>query len=389
MEMALEAPQAEAEEKATAVAPADAFLAVEAHPKRKLLVELAQAVFQHMVAERKTAPDRASAEEKAKALELDRDDCGTPFGNAADVIFRGPEDAAEKQLAGALAAHVAGLVDPSDDAATKLAEELVWLAAHTPFDALAWLDSLPAKKSPWRAVGDAAKGKVLDRAEKLVACAALARSDSDVAKKALANMDGDDDPLIAAVIEARSSVAESIEGSVGPAPRRAWATVLLGITGILFVIGALRLFARYVLAYRTPAEVSIAGDAVTVRWRSILLGRTLRDREVVVPRSSLANATREVRYPSLHLYAGLVALAIGSYFGMSMVVDGFRAWSTSLLGAGLLIILAGIVLDFALASIVPGTKGKCRILFRPRKGSTLSIENVDPKRADAALAKLR
>jgi hypothetical protein len=382
------APETPAENDA---APADAFAAVEAHPKHAALVELARAVLSRMCSERKTAPDRATAEAKATALELERDDCGTPFGNGADVLFRGPEDSAERQLAGALAAHSIALGDPSDDAAPKLAEELVWLAAHTPFDGLEWLDALPAKKRPWRAIAEAVKGKVLDRAEKLVACAALARSESDVARKSLASLADieDADPLLAAVLGARSTASETIAGRVGPAPRKAWATVVLGMTGLLFVIGAARLFARGVLAYKTPAEVSIAGDSVTVRWKSILLGRTLRDREVVLPRDGLAAVVREVRYPSLHLYAGLVALAIGSYFGMSMVVDGFRAWSTSLLGAGLLVILAGIALDFALASIVPGTKGKCRVILRPRRGPTLSIENVDPKRADAALSRLR
>jgi hypothetical protein len=74
---------------------------------------------------------------------------------------------------------------------------------------------------------------------------------------------------------------------------------------------------------------------------------------------------------------------------MSLIVDGFRAWSSSLLGVGLLAVLAGIALDFAFASIIPGTKGTCRVILRPRRGAILSIEDVDPKRADAALAHLK
>lgn len=388
MEMALDTEAAEAPA-------ANAFAAVEAHAHKEALVSLARAVLGRMHGARKTAPDRSAAEEKAKELGLERDGCGTPFGNAADVLFRGPEDDAERKLAGALAAHVASLSDPSDDAATRLAEELVWLAAHTPFDGLAWLDELHPKKRPWRAVAEAANGNVLDRAERLVACAALARAESDVAKKALTALHDDGDPLVAAIVRAASGrkpssgSSETLEGRVGPSPRRAWLTVLLGMTGILFVVLALRLIGRYVLGYKTPGEVSIGADAVTVRWRTILLGRTLRDREVVLPREGLAAVVREIRYPSLHLYAGLVALAIGSYLGMSMVVDGLRAWSTSLLGVGLLVVLAGIILDFALASIIPTTRGKCRLLLRPRRGPILAIEDVDPKKVDAALTHLR
>jgi hypothetical protein len=372
-----------------AAPPANAFAAVEAHEKKEGIVSLARAVFGRMRSERKTAPDRPSTEEKQKELALERDACSTPFGNAVDVLLRGPEDDAERELAGALVAHVAQLGDPSDDAATKLAEEIVWLAAHTPFDGFAWLEELPAKKRPWRAIADAANGKVLDRAEKLVACAALARAEGDIAKKALAGI-ADGDPLFAAVTHPRTSgETEMVSGRVGPAPRRAWLTVVLGLTGILFVIGIGRLIGRWVLGYKTPAEVAIGQDAVTVKWKTILLGRTLRDREVVLPREGLVAAIREVRFPSMHLYAGLGALAIGSYFGMSMIVDGFRAWSTSLLGVGLLAVLAGIAIDFALASIIPGTSGTCRVVLRPKRGTILSIEDVDPKRADSALARLK
>lgn len=161
------------------------------------------------------------------------------------------------------------------------------------------------------------------------------------------------------------------------------------MTGILFAVQAARLLARVALAYKQPAELTLSEDgSVRVHWRVELLGRTLRDREVVVPRAALLRATREVRYPRLALYAGLLALAVGSYVGVSAFVDGVRAASPSLLASGLVIVVLGLALDFALSSVAPGAKGRCRLLVVPRDGAKLCVAGVEPRRADAVLARL-
>lgn len=90
----------------------------------------------------------------------------------------------------------------------------------------------------------------------------------------------------------------------------------------------------------------------------------------------------------MSFYAGLLALAVGSYVGVATLVDGVRAASPSLLLTGLVIVAAGIGLDFLLGSLAPGATGRVRVAFVPRKGPTVCIGNVDAKRADAALRKL-
>jgi hypothetical protein len=55
---------------------------------------------------------------------------------------------------------------------------------------------------------------------------------------------------------------------------------------------------------------------------------------------------------------------------------------------GLVFVGLGIALDFALSSVRFGAKGKCRVVVSPRKGRPVCIGDVDPKRADAALASL-
>jgi hypothetical protein len=95
-----------------------------------------------------------------------------------------------------------------------------------------------------------------------------------------------------------------------------------------------------------------------------------------------------VRYPRIALYAGLLALAVGSYVGVSAFVDGVRAASPSLLASGLAIVALGLALDFALSSVAPGARGRCRLLLVPRDGAKLCVAGVDAARADALLARL-
>jgi hypothetical protein len=166
------------------------------------------------------------------------------------------------------------------------------------------------------------------------------------------------------------------------------ATALFAFTGILFVLHAARLFARLALNYRRPAEVTVAGDALRVHWRTEILGRTVRDRDVLVPRTALARAAREVRYPRLALYGGLTALAVGSYLGVSVFVDGVRSASPSLLACGLAIAALGLLLDFALLSVAPSMRGRCSVLFVPRSGKAFFLTGVDRELADAVLLRL-
>jgi hypothetical protein len=167
------------------------------------------------------------------------------------------------------------------------------------------------------------------------------------------------------------------------------ALVLLGVTGILAAVHVARLVAKVALRYRRPAELSATAKGVTVKTRTEILGRTLREREVVIPVESLLLASREVRYPRLGLYAGLFALAVGSYFGISLLVDGLRTGSPELIGVAALLLAAGVGLDFFLENAGSGLRGKHRLVVVPRAGRGLALSDVDAPAADAALARLK
>ncbi len=334
-----------------------------------------------------------AAREKAKALELGDDDGSTKFGDAVGVLARGPEGSAERLLARALGA-LAVSASKAEDA--KSADVILRLAGETPFDPSSLLDEALGERADGvltvlaERVRRAGTGESDDRAEAALACAVLLASKRPRAQREVERLSSDvADPLLRTLLAKAKQAEARLEGEMVAAPRNVVLTVLLAITGLLLVAAAGRLLLRYVLAYKTPAQVSASASGVRIRARTELLGRTLRDREIVIGKDALVRAVREVRFPRLGLYAGLLSLAIGTYVGVGALVDGARAASPSLLLFGLLFVAAGIALDLLLSSVLPGAKGRCRVVLAPKRGRTVCIGNVDPKRADAALATLR
>jgi hypothetical protein len=334
---------------------------------------------------------------------LTREEAATPCGNALEVLERPPADATESALACALAAHALAAHAPSGPGQNdRAARDLFWLAVHTPFDATGLIDRALGQgaASLWEAIAERIRGAgrgplaSVEREETLLAALALATSSAKIAEYQATLLAREvSDRTLARILSASPRDArkplEPLRGEMAPPPRGPWATSLLAITGILFVVQAVRLFGQVALAYKRPAEVLVLDDGgVRIQWRVELLGRTLRDRDVLVPRAGLARAAREVRFRGLALYAGLLALAVGSYVGVSAFADGVRSASPTLLAAGLLIVAVGLAMDFALSCALPGARGRCRVLFVPRSGSTLCVGSLDLASADAVLARL-
>lgn len=365
-----------ADSKPSLTAPYGALRAV---PKPDALADLARAALVERL-------DEAAVRAKAKELELGDDDGKTPFGDAVAVLARGPEDDAERALAralGALAVAASGEPDPS---------LVLRLAGKSAFDPSADLDEALGDRADALLTALATKAQQVgdDREPALVACAILLVSKRPQARKELdALSSGAADPLVKAVVRREPKPSEThLSGELVPPPRNPALTVLLGVTGVLFVAALVRLAMRHLLAYRCPADLATSAGGVRIRARTELLGRTLREREIVIGSDALVRAVREVRFPRLGLYAGLLALALGTYIGVGAVVDGVRAASPALLFWGMVLVAGGIALDFVLSSLKYGLQGRCRVLLAPRKGRTVCIGYVDPQRADVALASL-
>jgi hypothetical protein len=384
----------------------DALAALKTNEAAAAIAQLASRVLLAAAEARSWTSGRARAGTAAADAGVQGDKVETPFGDALAVLDRGPEDGAERALARALAA--VGMREAASDArpVDQLAGDVLWLAVHTPFDATELLDAaLPedAAAGIWTELGEIIRKveggttATLGRAEALVAAAALAGSASASARRVRTRL-GDAGGATGDAVLSRlllpppgsdaSGGAERFSGEVVAAPRSAMVTVLLAFTGILFLGWVLRLVGRLALAYRRPAEVTVEDASIRIRARTLMLGRVLGEREIVIARGGLVRATREVRYPRLAFYAGLLALAVGSYVGVAALVDGTRAASPSLLLAGLVIVAVGIALDVLFSSIGPGVTRTCRVAFVPRSGAPVCVGGVAFDRADAALAHL-
>ena len=162
------------------------------------------------------------------------------------------------------------------------------------------------------------------------------------------------------------------------------------ITLVLPILHLVRLVGRYVFAYKAPAKVNLSVKGLELNYRTELLGRVLNERSTLVPLDNLASVTREVRFARLGMYAGLLALVIGSYIGMGLFVDAVRVpgGSATLLGMGTLLIVLGLLIDFGLSSLTDSVRGTCRVVVVPRKGRAVCIGSLDPRDADAMLSSI-
>jgi hypothetical protein len=322
----------------------------------------------------------------------------TEFGNALDVLERGVERPEEGALLGALFALSLRLEPPLDDVdALELGGHMVWLATHTPCEALSSLDAaLGEAAAPlWRGVAApliSDGSGTYSAAEALVAAAALRKSTSAEAQalRAEAAAKASDPALATLLWPSLHELGAELIGETQPPPRSAWVTVALGVTLILFVIEVLRLIARYAFAYRKPAGLRLGPEGLEVSERTELMGRILRDRTTLIPFSNLARVTREVRYARAGLYAGLIALTFGTYLGTGLFVDAIRVpgGSGPLLGLAALFIVIGFGIDFALSTGADSLRGRCRVVVVQHEGSALCVGTLDPMRADALLAAL-
>lgn len=379
------------------------------HPRRDDLARLVHAVAFAAADEQRSllseglteAADRAGVSVK---------DAETPYGNVVRALEKsdGPGDAAPV-LAALLGRGVALSPPEGGEAEARVAESLVWVATNTPIDGLSALDAAFGDRAGglWMAVGelirrtDAGAASRVGRAGALVAAAALGASASPVARGEAKVLAGEvQDPIVRSLLGGASGAGGSTgagaalggdaiaSGELVPAPRGPVAFTLMALTGVLIVLRAGRLVGRWALRYRRPAEMRFSSRGVTVVSKTELLGRTLREQETHIPTEALLYARREVRYPRLAMYAGLFALAVGSYFGVSLFIDGARAGSPELLGMGALLVALGIALDFVLVNAASGARGRCRVVLVPRKGAAVALGSVDPARADAALGRL-
>ncbi|APR77335.1 Hypothetical protein A7982_02682 [Minicystis rosea] len=345
--------------------------------------------------------------EVAERAGITAEDAETPYGNVLRALERGGAESAgsaTRTLLAALLARGVALSPPQGESAeARVAEALLWLSTNTSIDALAAVDEALAGKAAglWRAVAtlvrriDDGGAPLLGRAGAVIGASALRESTSAVARdEAQALATEVRDPIVRSLLSGAGTAADEsgsalAAGELSTPPRHPVKLVLMSITGILLVMHVARLVGRIALQYRRPAEIRVNGQGVVLRSKTELLGRTLRERETVIPADGLVRATREVRFSAILLYTGLFTLALGSYFGVALFIDGARVGSPEMIGIGALLVMGGVGLDFLLGTAHSSIRGRCRVVLVPKKGPAFAVGDLEPAVADAAIARLK
>lgn len=374
---------------------------LEQHPARDALVEAAwRAASAAVDLGNRHFPEQPSPAE----FDLDPEVAQTEVGNVAGILRSGATQESHRQLVADLVV-LAGARDFPSAPETELetARRLVWLEAHTSLRLLTPLaetlgdragalgSALLRAAQPETSSAEGEPGPA-PRGELLVIAAALGAMPAAVRERLPATPAFlEADPAAARLLQPPTAEdVPFVDGELGPPPRSPWLTAVLAVTLWLFVSHAARLFGRWVLGYRTPARARVSERGLELDARTELLGRTVKQRSVLVPFDELASVEREVRFARAGLYAGLLALALGTYVGMGFLVDGLRApgGSATLVGWALLCIALGVAADFALTSLTSSSRGRCRLVIRPRQGRRFAVRRVDLARAEAMLEAL-
>ncbi len=397
---------------------AQAVTAARVHPHAAKIAEVAAEVGARIADGRLRHSEISDVAAVAQRVGLEPEDAQTEFGNILAILERGAEDAAERAIVATFVAAgaVRKLEVQLDDEAEvrRWAERLCYLAAHAGFDPLG---ALPEGTDPrllhalFRALVDHARqideGKApkADRAELLVAAAALADAvemlgDADELAPLVSRLGADVADLTAGrIITAHAAAAPStvvasapssasVKGYLAPLPRGAFVTCVQAFTGYLLVRSVAVLIARLALSLKRDARIELTQRGLEIDAKVGLLGREVRTLRAHYPASGVASITREVRFPSIHIYVGLAALLLGTYAGVTFLAWGVPSASPRLIAYGLLALLLGVVLDLVLTALVPGARGTCRVVVTPRRGSRVCVAGVDAQAADRLLADL-
>jgi hypothetical protein len=381
----------------------DSVTDIDEHPRRDDLAKLVRTLASS-AADEQRARFVDGLDEVVRELELEGAAVKIEGIDVLKALQRAePPVASGRRLLGRLLVRGIALEPPAHgEEAERAATGLCWLAAHTYLDALSYLDELDDEAAAplLHALGSTVRqadelGAAKGRAEALVAAAAIAACTLPAARRLRANLSGElSDALLVGVLQARPPEGAapagdedelSVAGEMVPAPLGPLGLVMWCVTGLILLRYLWRFVANVILRCKRPAEMKVGQTGVTLSYELSMLGRSLRTRETHIPKGQLAKAIREVRYPSLAWYAGLLALAVGTFVGVSFVTDGARAGSPSLLALGAAIFGVGVLVDLVFSSLLPAKQGRYRVLLVPRRGPTLALSCDDDGAARRAL----
>lgn len=389
-----------------------ALAAVRACAERKKLGALAYDVLSRQAEGRAVYAGREMIKARCEEHEIERESADTEAGNLVAILERGAESPLERALIAGFA--VSGLGDALENDADK-AERVFrfvrhadWLELSTEYSVYPFVDPLlddATGAKIWeevaQAVVDAAAGRDGEharvRASNAARLTALAASSASAAKDALRSVvrsSALDEPtrLLASTLAGDGAEAKTVSprigGRLGRAPRRGWVEALRWMTGWALLAWIVRALA-FALGVRRQAELVLGKSGLEVHTKISLLGRTVRERDETWRLDAIEGAGRQVRYPSIHLLVGAIALSAGVLLGGLVLFDGARSGELLLLLIAAGLVIGGAGLDLALDVLVPARGGNVVVDVTARSRRPLRLTRVPLEDADAFLRALR
>lgn len=180
-----------------------------------------------------------------------------------------------------------------------------------------------------------------------------------------------------------------LQGELRRLPPPTALRLLQAVTLFTLVRSLTRAIARYALGYRHLFILHLGGRELILEHERTVLGRSTRRARTVLPLDRLQEITLERAGESPAFAAGLVALALGTFFGSRLISEGLLVPSGApwLLGSGALLILSGVLLDFFVGSGRRPTRleGSPELSLRVEKGRGWLLARLKPEQADNLL----
>jgi hypothetical protein len=181
-------------------------------------------------------------------------------------------------------------------------------------------------------------------------------------------------------------VAYKVTGQIGRVSKRGWIELLRWLSGWAIVCWLGRLVA-VAIGLRRSVEVELFEGTLSVHSRTVVLGRLLDKSEHHLTIENLQRVFRQVRYPSLPLAVGVVALSAGVLLGGTWAFEGVVSGELLLLAAAVVALL-GCGLDLVLSAVVWGSRGRVAMEICAKPDFCLRINGVVLSEADLFLREL-
>ena len=362
--------------------------------------------------------DRRHVLARAARFDVKPENAGTELGNLLSILERGAHTSPELALLSAFAAHgcLLSLADmPARErgvAAERLVARLDWLELATDYRLLACLvrrlqrDQAAhlgvVRQALFRAVlrdDDAAvRGVPLVRAQIAWRMSTLARLGGMHSVRVLRGLrDQARDPATHALsIAYLSAIARESDASgnalrvqgVSREASRSFPIALARWLSGFAVLQALQRLLFALLWIRRDLEIELRDEALWIRRRTSLLGRTLRSSEACFALHQVTGAFRRARFALLRSLVGVLSLSIGVLIGGYMLLDGSRGGAPLLLVVGAGLVAAGAGIDLALNVLWPASTARVDLQVDLRGARPVRVSHVEQREADRLLEAL-